>query len=98
MTKRILKKFMKLIDHQSKTQQKENEIPCITGLIKFSPFEIKEMADPFKSEFIRSGLIARVIKSLCGYEIRYIRNGYKRIVFHENLEEAKHLFCEGGNV
>ncbi len=39
------------------------------------------------------GLVARVLKYAPGYEIRYVRNGYRRVVFHKNLAEAKRMFC-----
>lgn len=64
--------------------------------VKFKTRETKKMQEPFRSEFIETGSVSRVVKRDNGYELRYLRNGYRRVVFHESLRMAKRLFVQGG--
>lgn len=88
----LLKITFKAIKH-APVQKPKNEI---SATILFTPEEVYGMAEPFKQEFIRSGRVARIIKSWDGgeifYEIRYRRNGYNVTAKSNDLRTAKRLF------
>lgn len=67
--------------------------------LAFTEKEINKMPKTFRKEFRTDGCTARVYKRKTGkecfvYDIMYRRNGYKVIVTHKSLEEAKRIFIE----
>ena len=85
------KDFVELLKQKKEQKQKE--------LLTFTEKEIDKMPKTFRKEFRTDGCTARVYKRQTGkecfvYDIMYRRNGYKVIVTHKSLEEAKRIFIE----
>lgn len=102
---RLAEEFDKLVrevmkNTEGKTSSLNSKVKRVasSALILFSADEIKQMAQPFRSEIKRTGNCAHITKSVnesgYQYEIRYRRNGYNITVTHTDLKTAKALFIK----
>lgn len=87
-----VRKFDKLI-RNSKIEKSE-DVPHLSETIKFTDDELQGINSDFREQFKATGNCARVIKYLCGYEIRYLRDGYNITVSDLQLKRAKEKFWE----
>lgn len=93
---RLALQFLKIAFMAIKHAPVEKPKNEMLATISFTPEEIYGMVEPFRQEFIRSGRVARIIKSWNEgeiiYEIRYRRNGYNVTAKANDLRTAKRLF------
>lgn len=73
---------------------KREEVPHLSCEIKFNENELQGVNEGFREYFKERGNVAHVIKYVFGYEIRYLRDGYKITVFDNELKRAKEKFRE----
>ncbi len=73
---------------------KPEEVPHLSTEIKFGENELQGINANFRKQFANHNNVARVIKYLFGYEIRYRRDGYDVTVFDKELKRAKEKFRE----
>lgn len=89
---RAVRKFDALL-RKGKLAKRE-EVPHLSGTVKFNDDELQGINEDFRQEFANSDNSAVVIKYLFGYELHYRRHGFSIRVFDKELKRAKEKFRE----